>query len=115
MTTKPIVSTPASAPAFAGIGVGAAELFLVIRKNAVSMKAQAFANTRADRQRLVKRLSRCPGVTVCLEATGVYHIDLALTLADAGVRLMVLNPKASHNFTKVLLRRSARPMGRPSG
>lgn len=81
-------------------------LFLVIRKNAVAMKAEIFANTRTDRQRLLKRLSHFPFVTVCLEATGVYYTDLALALADAGVRLMVLNPKASHNFAKVLLRNS---------
>ncbi len=56
MTTKTIVSVQAVTPFFAGIDVGAAELFLVIRKNTVSMKAQAFANTPADRQRLVKRL-----------------------------------------------------------
>ena len=94
MTTKTTVSTPV----FAGVDVGAAELFLVIRNNAISMKAQTFANTPADRQRLLKRLSKFPGVTVCLEATGVYYLDLALSLADAGARLMVLNPKASHNF-----------------
>ncbi|MEO6697380.1 MAG: transposase [Gammaproteobacteria bacterium] len=102
MATKATVSTPVSA----GIDVGAAELFLVIRNNAISMKAQAFANTPAERQRLVKRLSRFPLVTVCLEATGVYYLDLALALCDAGIRLMVLNPKASHNSAKVLLRNS---------
>ncbi len=106
MTTKTIVSPPVATPAFAGIDVGASELVLLIRKNAVSMKAQSFANTRAERQRLIKRLSKFPGVTVCLEATGVYHLDLALALADAGVRLMVLNPKSSHNFAKVLLKNS---------
>ena len=106
MTTKTIVPTEISTAAFAGIDVGAAELFLLIRKNAVSMKPQAFANTQADRRRLLKRLSKFPGVTVCLEATGVYHLDLALALADAGVRLMVLNPKSSHNFAKVLLKNS---------
>ena len=36
----------------------------------------------------------------------MYSLDLALALADAGVRLMVLNPKASHNFAKGLLRNS---------
>jgi len=102
MATKTTVSTPV----FVGIDVGAAELFLVIRNNAISMKAQTFANTPADRQRLVKRLSKLPGATVCLEATGVYYLDLALALCDAGIRLMVLNPKASHNFAKVLLRNS---------
>jgi transposase len=106
MTTETIVSTNSSTLAFAGIDVGAAELMLVIRKNAVPMKAQKFANTPADRLRLVKRLSKFPGMTVCLEASGVYHLDLALALADAGVRLMVLNPQAAHNFAKVLLRNS---------
>ena len=106
MTTQTIASSLVAPPSFAGIDVGAAELFLVVRKNAVSMKARAFANTRADRQRLLKRLAKFPGITVCLEATGVYYLDLAIALADAGVRLIVLNPKASHNFAKVLLRNS---------
>jgi hypothetical protein len=44
--TKTLVSTNSSTLAFAGIDVGAAELMLVIRKNAVSMKVQKFANTR---------------------------------------------------------------------
>ncbi len=91
MATKTMVSAPVSA----GIDVGAAELVLVLRNNAISMQAQTFANTPADRQRLVKRLSKLPGATVCLEATGVYYLDLALALCDAGIRLMVLNPKAS--------------------
>jgi transposase len=43
---------------------------------------------------------------VCLEATGVYHFDLAIALHDAGVMLMVVNPKASHNFAKVLMKNS---------
>jgi hypothetical protein len=43
---------------------------------------------------------------MCLEASGAYHLDLALALADAGVRLMTLNPKAVHNFATVLLRNS---------
>ena len=106
MTTKTIVSPEVATPVFAGIDVGAAELFLVIRKNAVSMKAQKFSNTTADRQRLIKQLSKTPDVTVCLETTGVYYIDLAIALVDAGIQLMMLNPKASHNFAKVLLRNS---------
>lgn len=106
MTTKTLVPAKSSTPVFAGIDTGATELMLVIRKNAVSMKGQKFANTPAERLRLLKWLSKFPGVTVCLEATGVYHFDLTLALADAGVRLMVLNPKAAHNFAKVLLKNS---------
>lgn len=91
---------------FAGIDVGAEELILVIRKNGTSYKAQKFTNTPADRARLVKKLANLPGILVCLEATGVYHFDLSIALHDAGVALMVVNPKASHNFAKVLMKNS---------
>jgi hypothetical protein len=53
------------------------------------------ANTPTDRQRLLKRLSKFPKVIVCLAASCVYHLDFALALADAAVRLTVLNPKAA--------------------
>ena len=91
---------------FAGIDVGAEELILVIRKNGKPFDPQKFANTPADRTRLVKKLVKRPGIIVCLEATGVYHFDLSLALHDAGVLLMVVNPKAAHNFAKVLMKNS---------
>jgi transposase len=91
---------------FAGIDVGAEELVLVIRKNGKPFDPQKFTNTPADRIRLVNKLIKLSGIIVCLEATGVYHFDLALALHDAGVLLMVVNPKASHNFAKVLLKNS---------
>jgi len=91
---------------FAGIDVGAEELILVVRKNGISCKSQKFANTPADRARLVKKLVNMPGIIVCLEATGVYHFDLSIALHDAGVALMVVNPKSSHNFAKVLMKNS---------
>src|SRR5665811_1279069 len=91
---------------FAGIDVGAEELILVIRKNGKPFDPQKFTNTPADRIRLVQKLVKLPGIIVCLEATGVYHYDLSLALHDAGVLLMVLNPKASHNFAKVLMKNS---------
>jgi transposase len=91
---------------FAGIDVGAEELILVIRKNGKPFDPQKFANTPADRTRLVKKLVKLPGIIVCLEATGVYHFDLSLALHDVGMLLMVVNPKASHNFAKVLMKNS---------
>lgn len=108
MTNKPLKQTdPDVKPAlFAGIDVGAEDLILVIRKNGKPFDPQKFANTPADRARLVKKLVKLPGVIVCLEATGIYHFDLALALHDAGVSLMVINPKAAHNFAKVLMKNS---------
>jgi transposase len=90
----------------AGIDVGAEELVLVIRKNGKPLNPQKFNNTPADRARLVKKLAKLPGLIACMEATGIYHFDLAIALHDAGVLLMVVNPKAAHNFAKVLMRNS---------
>jgi len=53
--------------------VGAEELVLVIRKNTKSLNPQKFSNTPSDRARLVNKLAKLSGITVCLEATGIYH------------------------------------------
>ena len=97
---SPVTESPA---VFAGIDVGAKELVLVVRKNSVSTKAQSFANTPAGHQQLVKALK---GARVCMEATGVYYVDLAVRLHDAGIALSVINPRAAHNFAKALMRNS---------
>lgn len=89
---------------FTGVDVGAEELVLVIRRDGISDKARKFANNSADHARLVKKLLSLGDVTVCLEATGVYHFDLSVVIHDAGIKLMVINPKASHNFAKALMK-----------
>lgn len=108
MTTIQLNNTALEAKSslFAGIDVGAEELVLVIRKDSKPSSPQTFANTSADRARLVKKLAKLTGISVCLEATGAYHFDLAIGLHDAGVLLMVVNPKAAHNFAKVLMKNS---------
>lgn len=103
---QPTDAAPESKPClFAGIDVGAEELILVIRKNGKPFAPQKYANTRSDRSRLVKKLTK-PGLKVAMEATGIYHFDLAIALHDAGVPVMVVNPKAAHNFAKVLMKNS---------
>lgn len=93
-------------PLFAGVDVGSNELVLVIRKNGKPFNPQKYANTGADHARMVKKLSKLPGIIVCMEATGAYHFDLAIALHDAGIKIMVINPKVSHNFAKVLMKNS---------
>lgn len=91
---------------FAGVDVGADELVLVIRKNCKPFDPQKYTNTRSDRARLVHKLFKLPGIKVCLEATGIYHFYLAIALHDAGIPVMVVNPKALHHFAKVLMKNS---------
>jgi transposase len=55
--------------------------------------------------RLPTRKGRAAGV--CLEATGIYRLDLALALhRAAGVEVMVVNPTAARDFGRALLLRS---------
>ena len=104
-TIKPNdMTVPHQPTLFAGIDVGAEKLVLVIRKDGKPTDPETFANTASGRGQLVKKMVKLPGIVVCLEATGIYHFDLAVALHDTGVRLMVVNPKASHNFAKVLLK-----------
>lgn len=106
MTIQPEKIVQESQPLFAGIDVGAEELILIIRKNGASCKPQKFTNTPAGRTRLVEKMVKLPGILVCLEATGVYHFDLSIALHDAGVAIMVVNPKASRNFAEALMKNS---------
>ena len=108
MTSNPLnESSSESTPRlFAGIDVGSEGLVLVVRKNGKPFDPQKYANTRADHARMAKKLGKLPGVIVCMEATGIYHFDLAVALHDAGIKVMVVNPKVSHNFAKVLLKNS---------
>ena len=99
--TSPVLEK-AMESVFAGIDVGAKELVLELRKGGAAMAATTFRNSAADRTRLVRKLAKIPSVTVCLEATGTYSLDLSIALFDAGLRVMVVNPQASHNFAKVL-------------
>jgi transposase len=87
---------------FIGLDVGAEELMLLVRSEDKSGPAQAYKNTPSDHQRIIKKVKQLGDCIVCLEATGVYSMDIAIALFDANIRVMVINPQSSHNFAKVL-------------
>jgi transposase len=45
-------------------------------------------------------------VRLLLEATGIYYLEVALLAVELGLEVMVINPKAGHNFARALLQRS---------
>lgn len=92
----------------AGIDVGSQEVVIVVSVKGKARKAKTFKNTASGHLALIALLSKLKGeVLVCLEATGIYHFDLAVALSRAkNIKVMVINPKVSHNFAKVLLKRS---------
>ena len=91
-----------------GIDVSSKELVVVVSVKGKVRKARTYENTAPGHQSLIQLLLKLKGETrVCIEATGIYHFDLAIALSRTDeIEVMVINPKASHNFTKVLMKRS---------
>ena len=65
------------------------------------------SNTPEAIARFLARLqARCGRLRVVMEATGIYYLDLAVQVVEAGAEVMVLNPKAAHHFAKAMSQRS---------
>lgn len=93
---------------YAGIDVSYKEIVIVISVKGKARKAKTFDNTASGHKTIIQLLSKLKGESrVCLEATGIYHFDLAVALSRAeNIEVMVINPKVAHNFAKVLMKRS---------
>ncbi len=94
----------------AGIDVGSRQLHVEIRKGPkphAATKPLEFTNDHEGIAKLLKVLSKHKVTRVVLEATGVYHLDLAVALDQAkDVEVMVLNPKAANAYAKVQMQRA---------
>jgi len=91
-----------------GIDVSCKELVVVISVKGKARKAKTFENTPAGHKSIIRLSSKLKGeVKVCMEATGIYHFDLAVALSRSDeIEVMVINPKVAHNFSKALMKRS---------
>ncbi len=88
---------------WAGVDVSAKTVAVCRYRNS-QQEVREFANEAAGHRELVKWLGKA--ARVCMEATGVYHLQLALTLGAAGVELMVVNPRVVKDFAGALSNRS---------
>src|SRR5437899_10140339 len=95
---------------FAGIDVSARELSVALRRGKDEDKpAMAkFSNHPSGHKALIAHLLRGGRrVRVCLEASGNYSLDLALTLqAHRQVEISVINPRRARRFAESLGQRS---------
>ena len=89
-----------------GIDVGAKHVDMVYRHAGRASKAERYEQTPQGHRLLVKRLRGLEPERVVLEATGIYYLDLAVALADAGLSLSVINPKSSRHFAELKLQSS---------
>jgi transposase len=91
----------------AGLDVGAKTLTLAIRKNGKIQKPRDFGNDATAHAALIQALRHAHVARVCVEATGVYHLDVAVALHDAGgFEVMVVNPKAARRFAEAMMSRT---------
>ena len=87
----------------AGVDVSARKLMAARRRDGESEEKE-FDNDSAGHRELLKWVGK--RARVCVEATGVYHLQLALMLRAAGVEVMVLNPRVAKDFARAMSNRS---------
>lgn len=91
----------------AGIDVGSKTLVVAIDKNGKPGKPEIFDNSPPGHQQLLKVLRQAKAERVILEATGTYHLDLAIALDKTeGLEVMVVNPKASKHYAEARMSRT---------
>jgi len=88
----------------AGIDVNSKTVTLVIHRDGCMGKPCELKNTPYGHVPLSNRLRKAKVSRVCLEATGQYH--LALALGDAGLARMMINPKAAKRFAEAMQTRT---------
>jgi transposase len=90
-----------------GIEVSQLTWVVALRAHDHDEPPREFPNTREGHQAVLRFLERSARpVRVALESTGLYGLDLALALHQAGVAVMVANPRAVRHFAHALLQRS---------
>lgn len=91
---------------FVGIDIAAKTVELVVRANNKASSVKTFNQTPSGRQAMLTLLQQHAPQTIVMEATGVYYLDLAVTLHDAGMPVSVINPKSFNHFAKIKLAHS---------
>lgn len=95
-------------PILVGIDVSSKKLDVCLERPGGEPEALEFSNDRKGHKKLIKLLTRRRRqARVVMEASGVYHLDLALALHDAKrIEVMVVNPRVAHDFAGALVQRS---------
>lgn len=92
-----------SSEVLAGVDVSAKTL-AVCRWRDGRAEDREFTNDDKGHRELLKWIGKT--ARICLEATGVYHLQLAMFLHAAGVAVMVVNPRVAKDFARSLSNRS---------
>ena len=85
-----------------GIDVGSKEVVCALQREGKSVLLASFSNDSEGHDKLLRWARKHGGsLRACLEATGVYGLDLAVALHRASeVQVMVANPRAIKDFAR---------------
>lgn len=91
-----------------GIDVSSKKLDVCLERPGEKSEALEFSNDRNGHKKLIRRLTkRHRQARVVMEASGIYHLKLALALHDADrIEVMVVNPRAARDFARAAMQRS---------
>lgn len=102
-----VMNNPVSTFDPCGIEISHLTLVVALRRGDRDEAPRDFPNTPEGHQAVLRFLGRSDRpVRVAMESTGLYGLDLALCLHQAGVAVMVANPRAVRHFGQALLQRS---------
>lgn len=92
----------------AGVDVSADSFSVAYEIPGKSLEQTRLENSAAGHRKLCRLLTRGGRpARVCLEATGIYSLDLALALHRApGIEVMVVNPRVTKDFIRARMRRT---------
>jgi transposase len=88
---------------FIGLDVGSRSVVMAWRKDDRVGGRATFEQTPAGHAEAVRVLSKLAPTHVVMEATGIYHLDLATALAHAGLPVSVINPRCAKRFAQLKL------------
>jgi transposase len=91
-----------------GVGIDVSAQTLEVARHGLAGPLERFDNDRRGHAALKRWLRKLGGpVRVCMEATGVYSLDVACALQGAGdIEVMVLNPRHAFHFAQAMKRRA---------
>jgi len=93
-TSKPLHEPE---PDAAGIDVGANEIWVAVAPDRTEQPVRRFGAFTRELKAIVQWLRNCGIVTVAMESTGVYWIPLYQLLADAGLKVCLVNARHVKN------------------
>lgn len=91
---------------YVGLDIAARTVDVTVRRGSHNTEPVTFSQDTQGHAALIKWLRPLEPDCVVMEATGVYYLDLAYALTQAGLPVSVINPRSFHHFAEIKLQGS---------